>query len=226
MFRSFLKSGARLVGRPGGGGASRLPLYQLRGLRVWLLDLLITVNPSCQGSSPPTSITLARKVVTGLCFSLCFVPSLCQSCLHGNRCSLCVAFARGKSMPSGDFSLLSSLPNLASKGEVGAAQGLTGGLSWLGEPGAGSHCHSSRLGLQGLVPGLHPRRPLCGGNACIVGPCQIEAGVQWFVATQPSWALGVLRGSCWPPGAGGWGLGGNTGISTDPLSGPCGWAGF
>lgn len=86
---------------------------------------------------------LARKVVTGLCFLLCFVPLLSQLCLHGNRCSLCVAFALGKSMLVGTFFFLLPTPPLF---------GIKGGGG--GIPGADSRRPCGSLGQYSIQLGI------------------------------------------------------------------------
>lgn len=138
-----------------------------------------------------------------MCFSLCFVPLLRQSCLHGNRCSLCVAFALGKSMPSGDFSLLSTPPpQFGIKEGGGGSSGMDRRplVAWSARGGVvGIHCETSSLGLQDVVLGLASPSGL--RHVCREA---VRWSAQWFVDTQPSWTRCILRGSCWPPRAGGW----------------------
>lgn len=69
LFRFFSGVRARrTVCLPGGprGPTERAPRALLDLLSPFILPL-----PSCRGAGPPTSIMLARKVVTGLCFLLC-----------------------------------------------------------------------------------------------------------------------------------------------------------
>lgn len=91
-----------------------------------LLDLPITFHPSAvflSGHWPANIDHAGPEGGDGLVFlAPCFVPLLSQSRLHGNRCSLCVAFALGESM------LPHLLCSLGSKGEVDSSQQLTGGL--------------------------------------------------------------------------------------------------
>lgn len=89
------------------GGLS-LPTERVPGMTSRSSDYLNLPLAFLSGPWPANidHISPGRKVVTGLCFSPCFVPLLRQSRLHGNRCSLCVAFALGKSMLSEGFSLL------------------------------------------------------------------------------------------------------------------------
>lgn len=95
-----------------------------------LPDLPITFHPSAVflWRHWPANIDHAGpEGGDGLVFlAPCFVPLLSQSRLHGNRCSLCVAFALGESM------LLHPLSSLGSKGEVNSSQQLTGGpvVAW------------------------------------------------------------------------------------------------
>lgn len=69
LFRFFsgVRAG-RTVCLPGGprGPTERAPRELLDLPSPFILPL-----PSCRGTGPPTSIMLARKVVTGLCFLLC-----------------------------------------------------------------------------------------------------------------------------------------------------------
>lgn len=97
---------------------------------------------------------------------------------------------------------LPPLPNLASKREVGAAGGWTGGLWWPGAPGAvgwGVTVSPPAWDSQDVVLGLASPSGL--RHVCHEA---VRWSTQWFVDTQPSWTHCILRGSCWPPGAGGW----------------------
>lgn len=138
-----------------------------------------------------------------MCFSLCFVPLRRQSCLHGNRCSLCVAFALGKSMPTGDFSLLSTPPpQFGIKERGGGRWGMDRRplVAWSARGGGwGVTVSPPAWDSQDVVLGLASPSGL--RHVCHEA---VRWSTQWFVDTQPSWTHCILRGSCWPPGAGGW----------------------
>lgn len=117
FLRSQSRVGSLFAWGPSEGALKGLPM---------LLDLPITFHPSAvflSGHWPANIDHAGPEGGDGLVFlAPRFVPLLSQSRLHGNRCSLCVAFALGESM------LPHLLSSLGSKGEVDSSQQLTGCL--------------------------------------------------------------------------------------------------
>lgn len=174
--------GASLVFRPGGWwGAPCFPLHQLKGPPVWLLDLLITLIlplSASPGSGPPASITLAGKVVTGLCFSVLFLCSASRvsmetgaafvwPLLWANRCRMGI--------------FLCSLPPLQfriKEGGGGKAR-LTGGLvvaggAW-GRGATSPPAPPPTCCLVGLCScALGTLRPAHGGRCGVVPRCSLR----------------------------------------------------
>lgn len=123
--------------------APGLPFYQLKGLGLWLLDLLITFNPSAvflSGRWPANIHHSGPEGGDGFVFLalFCSFASPVVSPWKQVQPLCCLCFGQIDAYWGFFFAVYPPpLPNLASKGEGAAVQGLTGALWGPGAPGVG-----------------------------------------------------------------------------------------